>query len=90
MHSIYWVIPKKYDGQLDTDKMAAISQTILSDAFFVNEKFYILIKIPLKFVPKCPIDNNPALVQIMAWCRKGDKPLSAPMLTTFADAYMQH
>ena len=28
----------------------------------VNEKFFILIKISLKFIPKCPIDNNPALV----------------------------
>ena len=29
---------------------------------FVNEKFCILIKISLKFVPKVRIDNNPALV----------------------------
>ena len=29
---------------------------------FVNEKFHILIKISLKFVPKDPIDNTPALV----------------------------
>ena len=28
---------------------------------FVNEKFYILIKILLKFIPKGPNDNNPAL-----------------------------
>ena len=27
-----------------------------------EEEFYILIKISLKFVPKRPIDNNPALV----------------------------
>ena len=27
---------------------------------FVNEKFCILIKISLKFVPKGPNDNNPA------------------------------
>ena len=26
------------------------------------------------------IDNIPALVQIMAWCRSGDKPLSEPMM----------
>ena len=48
---------------------------------FVNEKFFILIKITLKFVPKGPVDNNPAVVQIMAWRRIGDKPLSEPMLT---------
>ena len=29
---------------------------------FMNEKFCILIEISLKFVPKSPIDNNPALV----------------------------
>ena len=29
---------------------------------FVNETFCILIRISLKFVPKGPIDNNPALV----------------------------
>ena len=33
-----------------------------ADDIFVNEKFCILIKISLKFVPEGPIDNNPALV----------------------------
>ena len=47
---------------------------------FVNEKFYILIEISLKFVPKGPINNIPALVQIMAWRWIGDKPLFEPML----------
>ena len=28
---------------------------------------------------KGPLDNNPTLVQIMAWRRSGDKPLSEPM-----------
>ena len=37
-------------------------------------------KIPLKFVPHGPINNIPALVQIMAWRRPGDKPLSGPMM----------
>ena len=58
--------------------------------FFVNEKFWILIKISLKFVSKGPIDNNPALVQIMAWRRIGDKPLSEPILAPLIGAYMQH
>ena len=57
---------------------------------FMNEKFCILIKIPLKFVPKGTIYNNPVLVWIMAWCRIGSKPLYEPMLTPFTDAYMQH
>ena len=46
--------------------MAAISKKIISGAYCVNEKFCIFIKISLKFVPKVPVDNNPALVQIMA------------------------
>ena len=54
------------------------------------KSFCILIKISLKFVPEGPINNNPALVQIMAWRRIGDKPLSAPMLTWSTDAYMRH
>ena len=33
-----------------------------------------------KFDPKGPINNIPALVQMMAWCRSGDKPLSEPTL----------
>ena len=47
---------------------------------FLNENIRILIKISLKFVPKVPINNIPALVQIMAWRRPGDKPLSEPMM----------
>ena len=49
----------------------------------VNEKFCIWIKISLECVPKGPINNIPALVQIMAWRLLGDKPLSEPMLTQF-------
>ena len=47
---------------------------------FFNEYCCILIKFSLKYVRKGPIDNNPALVQIMAWCRSGHKPLSEPMM----------
>ena len=56
----------------------------------MNEKFCIVIRIPLKFVPNAPIDNKPALVQVMAWRRPGNKPLPEPMLTQFTDAYMRH
>ena len=48
--------------------------------FFLNENVWISLKIPLKLVPKGPINNILALVQIMAWRRPGDKPLSEPML----------
>ena len=75
---------------LSLDKMAAISQTAFSYAFLMNEKLHILIRISLKFVPKCPIDDISALVQVMAWRQTGNKPLSEPMLSQFTDAYMQH
>ena len=62
----------------------------ISKCIFMNEKFCILIQISLKFVPKGPIDNKSALIQVMAWRRTGDKPLPEPMLTQFTDVYMQH
>ena len=43
---------------------------------FVKENVWISIKISLKFVPKGPITNVPALVQIMVWHRPDDKLLS--------------
>ena len=42
-------------------KMAVFLETIFSDKFSWMKKLY-LIQILLKIVPKCPIDNNPALV----------------------------
>ena len=47
---------------------------------FLNEHVGISIKISLKFVHEGPINNIPALVQIMAWRRPGDTPLSEPMM----------
>ena len=49
-------------------------------SIFLNENAWISIKISLKFVLKVPISDIPALVQIMAWRRSGDKPLSEPMM----------
>ena len=49
---------------------------------FFNENVWVSIKIWLKFVPKGPINNIPALVRIMAWRRSGDKPLSEPMMVS--------
>ena len=48
----------------------------------LNENALTSIQISLKFIPKGPINNMPALVQIMAWCRPGDKPLSEPMIVS--------
>ena len=57
---------------------------------FLNENVRISFQILLKFVPKGPINNIPALVQIMAWRQPGDKPLSEPMMTQFNDVFMRH
>ena len=57
---------------------------------FLNENFRIHIQISLKFVPKGPNNNIPALVQIMVWRRPGDKPSSEPMLTRLTYAYIRH
>ena len=46
---------------------------------FLHENVWIPIKIWLGCVPKGQINNILALVQIMAWRRPGDKPLSEPM-----------
>ena len=49
---------------------------------FLNENILIATEISLKFVPKCTINNIPAMVQIMAWRRPGDKPLSEPVMVS--------
>ena len=49
---------------------------------YLNENVRISIKISMKFVPMSPINNNSSLVQIMAWRRSGDKPVSKPMMVS--------
>ena len=44
------------------------------------KRYGFWLKISLKFIHMGPIDNIPACVQIMAWRRPGDKPLSRPVL----------
>ena len=82
-----WDVPKDSDSMkvllthLPLDKMATILSDDIFKCIFLNENDRIPIKISLKFVPRSPIDNKPVLVQVMAWRRIGDKPLSEPMLT---------
>ena len=47
---------------------------------FLNENIWNSLRILLKLVPKVPVNTVPALVEIMAWCRSGDKLLSEPMI----------
>ena len=40
----------------------------VSKCIFFNENCCVLLQISLKYICKVPINKNPALVQIMAWC----------------------
>ena len=70
LHLINSLRPRQ-DGRHFTDTFKHI---------FLNENVRTSIKTSLKHVPKSPINNIPALVQIMAWRRPGEKPLSEPMM----------
>ena len=69
--------------------MAAISQMTLSMDLSI-ENVCILIQISLKSVTKCPIDDKSSLIQMMAWCQSGNKPLTKLMLAQVVEACMHH
>ena len=74
-----------YDIEVNTLRPRQNGHHFADDIFkciFIYEKFCILLWISMKFVPKGSFNNIPALVQIMAWRRAGDKPLSEPMMVS--------
>ena len=56
-------------------QMIMISDDIFK-SIFMDENVHDLIQIPLKFVPKGPIDNLSPLIQVMSWCQTNDKWLN--------------
>ena len=70
------VSPLTHWGQ---HKMAAIFQTTFSNAFSWMKMYELWLRFHW-FFSRGWINNIPALVQIMAWRRLGDKPLSEPMM----------
>ena len=73
------------NGLLNTLRLRQNGCHFADDPFkciFLNETLRISIKISLNFVPRGPINNIPAMGQIMAWRRWGDKPLSEPMMVS--------
>ena len=44
-----------------------------------KEKYVDLITSPMQFVANSLIDNIPAMIEMMACLRPGDKPFSEPM-----------
>ena len=76
-------VPNHIERHINTLRPRQNGRHFADDTFnriFVLANARISIKFSLKFVPKGPINNIPALVQIMAWRRPSDKPLSEPML----------
>ena len=72
-----------HENALNTLRPRQNGRRFTDDTFkhiFLNENVRISIKISLKFVSKGPINTIPALVQIMAWRRSGDKPLTEAMM----------
>ena len=55
--------------------------------FFLNENVRNWIQFWPQFVLNGPIDNKPALIQVIAWHRTGDNLLPEPMLTQIIDIY---
>ena len=83
--SIYERFLKSPLAKLNTLRPRPNGRYFADDIFkyiFLNENARISLKKSLKFVPKVRINNIPALVQIMAWRRSGDKPLSEAMVVS--------
>ena len=64
------------------DKMAAIFQTTFSIAFYWITMYELRMRFHWSLFSKGEINNIPALVQIVAWRRPGDKPLSETMMVS--------
>ena len=80
MHHHYWLVRicgKHTETLVNTLRLRQNGRHFADDIFkciFLNENMWISIGISLNFQPKGPINNIPALVQIMPWHWPGDKP----------------
>ena len=62
------------------DEIDAIVQTTFSNAFSWMKMYEFRLRFHWNLFLKFQVNNMPALVQIMAWSRPGDKPLCEPMI----------
>ena len=88
----FWGCPEDKTHCFNTLKPRRNCRHFANDNFiciFLYENVWISFNISLKFAPKSGINNVLALVQIMAWRRLGDNPLSAAMLLCCSEANMQ-
>ena len=58
--------------------------------YALHENTFILIQILMKFVVKGPVDSGLALVQVLACCLSGDKPLNELMMIKISDGMWHH
>ena len=79
-------------GYVNTLRVRQISRQFpdIFKCIFLNENMWISIKISLKLVHTDPINNIPSLVQIMAWRRPDNKPLSEPTRTTRMSVFWEY
>ena len=73
--SLYHTLSSSVLTHWGLEKMAAISQMTFSNALKC-------LNVDCKFVPKDPFNNISTLVQVMAWRRPSNKPLSEPMMVS--------
>ena len=66
-------------------------QTTFSNSISLM-KIFLIENLDSNFIEVCSkgLINKSALVQGMAWRRRGNKTFLEPILTKFADAYMRH
>ena len=81
-HNVLWAWWCRHIKTLRTRRNGRYFPEDIFKCIFVNGNISISIIISLKILPKALINNIPSLVQIMAWHRPGDKPLSEPMLVS--------
>ena len=78
--SSLWLQTFYYTWHIEAEtKWPSISQWQFQ-MHFLEWNYINLIKTSLKLVARGPINNIPAMVQVMDWRRSGDKPLSEPMM----------
>ena len=79
---VYDVVARYFYGCVNTRRQGPDGRHLGDDIFKCNfdHGIFNFDKKSLKLVPRGRINNTPALVQIMAWHRSGDKPLSEPIM----------
>ena len=91
VESIVWNLILKLDINPDTSEAVSIKTIKKSITHILfNGNFRILARIRTKLVPLWPIGIKATLVQLMAWCRTGHKPLPEHILSKILDCIWHH